>query len=248
MNTLSTLHTRAQASNDAYIKSFNDDIEKVFKKVSTLTIANLKGITINDVLSYELYFRKSLQKAGYYRLVNNLIDTQFNHIAAGTSDMFKAGGLKSAFTKENLAQLKVLKDMKRNLFTRIGDDAGLAVKRELYKYVISDSSLSVMANGIADHLPNTNLVRYSNTYARTAIGEFQQDVIDVRAQDMDGVWIYVGVADDRTRDYCNEVLADGRYYDDTEKADVENNPERAYNCRHRLYAVSLEYAKEEGYV
>ena len=138
--------------------------------------------------------------------------------------------------------------MKRDFFIRLGDDVGLSVKRELYKYVISDASLDDMATGIAQTLEGSNLAKYSQTYARTAIKDFQQEVIDLRAADIDeGVWVYVGVSDGRTRDFCRNVLKRNRYYNDSDKNRIENDQDRAYNCRHRFYKMDKQEAEANGY-
>jgi hypothetical protein len=138
--------------------------------------------------------------------------------------------------------------MKRDFFIRLGDDVGLSVKRELYKYVISDASLDTMTAGIAETLTGSNLAKYSQTYARTAIKDFQQEVIDLRAADIDeGVWVYVGVNDGRTRRFCRNVLKRNRYYDDSDKSRIENDQDRHYNCRHRFYKMSIEEAEDSGY-
>jgi hypothetical protein len=138
--------------------------------------------------------------------------------------------------------------MKRDFFVRIGDDVGLSVKRELYKYAISDASVDTMTSGIATTLKDSNLAKYSQTYARTAIGEFQQEVIDLRSADIDdGVWIYVGVNDGRTRDFCRRVLNRKECYDDGEKSKIAGDQDRAYNCRHKFYKITKERAEERGH-
>ena len=103
----------------------------------------------------------------------------------GTVNSFTAGGFdKAMFTADDAVKIQMLKNMKRNQFIRLADDIGLTVKRELYKYAISDASLVDMTKGIAQTLAGSNLAKYSKTYALTAIGEFQQELIDLRAKDV----------------------------------------------------------------
>lgn len=248
MPTLDAIHNQSQADIDKFIKQFDGEVEKVFERVRRIAQANLSGLSPDDVLEYEFIWREALREAGYYQIVNDLIDTQFDSIYAGTIQAFKTGGLSTAFTTDDATKIQMLKQMKRDFFIRLGDDVGLAVKRELYKYVISDASVDTMATGIANTLEGSNLAKYSKTYARTAIKDFQQEVIDLRAADIDeGVWVYVGVNDGRTRDFCRNVLKRNRCYNDSQKSRIENDPDREYNCRHRFYKMSKEEAKANGY-
>jgi hypothetical protein len=248
MPTLESIYNQSQADIDKFVSQFDGEIEKVFDRVRRIAQAKLAGLNTDDVLQYEFIWRQSLKEAGYYQLVNELIDTQFDSIYAGTLQAFEAGGLKTAFTTDDATKIQILKQMKRDFFIRLGDDVGLTVKRELYKYVISDASVDTMATGIAQTLEGSNLAKYSQTYARTAIGEFQQEVIDLRSAEIEeGVWIYVGVNDGRTRDFCRNVLKRNKYYDDSDKSRIENDQDRAYNCRHRFYKISEERAEERGY-
>ena len=248
MPTLDAIYTQSQSEVDAFVRQFEGEMEKVFDRVRRIAQANLAGLSPDDVLQYEFVWRQSLQEAGYYTLVNDLIDTQFDKIYSGTLQAFEAGGLSTAFTTDDATKIQILKQMKRDFFIRLGDDVGLSVKRELYKYVISDASVADMTAGIAQTLDGSNLAKYSNTYARTAIKDFQQEVIDLRAADIeDGVWVYVGVNDGRTRRFCRNVLKRNRYYDDSDKSRIENDQDRHYNCRHRFYKMSIEEAEDSGY-
>jgi len=248
MPTLDAIYNQSQKEVDAFVRQFEGEMEKVFDRVRRIAQANLAGLSPDDVLQYEFVWRQSLKEAGYYTLVNDLIDTQFDKIYSGTLQAFEAGGLSTAFTTDDATKIQILKQMKRDFFIRLGDDVGLSVKRELYKYVISDASLNTMTAGIAQTLDGSNLAKYSNTYARTAIGAFQQEVIDLRAADIeDGVWVYVGVNDGRTRRFCRHVLKRNRYYDDSDKSRIENDQDRAYNCRHRFYKMDKEEAESNGY-
>ncbi len=165
MPTLDAIHNQSQADIDRFIKQFDGEVEKVFERVRRIAQANLSGLSPDDVLEYEFIWREALREAGYYKVVNDLIDTQFDSIYAGTIQAFETGGLSTAFTTDDATKIQMLKQMKRDFFIRLGDDVGLAVKRELYKYVISDASVDTMATGIANTLEGSNLAKYSKTYA-----------------------------------------------------------------------------------
>jgi len=248
MPTLDAIYNQSQKEVDAFILQFEGEVEKVFERVKRISQSKLAGLSQDDVLKYEFIWRESLQEAGYYELVNDLIDKQFDSVYSGTIKAFDAGGLKTAFTAQDAQKIQILKQMKRDFFIRLGDDVGLSVKRELYKYAISDASIDTMTTGIAQTLEGSNLAKYSKTYARTAVQEFQQEVIDLRAADIDdGVWVYVGVSDGRTRDYCRNVLKRNKFYDDGDKNRIENDQDRAYNCRHRFYKMDKQEAEANGY-
>lgn len=248
MPTLDAIYNQSQADVDKFVSQFDGKVEQVFERVRRIAQAKLAGLSTDDVLQYEFIWRQSLKEAGYYQLVNELIDTQFDSIYAGTLQAFEVGGLKTAFTADDATKIQILKQMKRDFFIRLGDDVGLTVKRELYKFVISDASVDTMATGIAQTLEGSNLAKYSKTYARTAVGEFQQEVIDLRAADIDdGVWVYVGVNDGKTRRFCRNVLKRNACYNDSVKSRLANDSERDYNCRHRFYKMSKEEAEANGY-
>jgi hypothetical protein len=249
MPTLDSIYNQEQDRIDGFIKQFDGEAEEVFKRVQRIAQAQLAGISTDDILNYEFAWRDSLKQAGYYDLVNDLIDKQFDQMYQGTVNSFTAGGFdKAIFTADDAVKIQTLKNMKRNQFIRLADDVGLTVKRELYKYAISDASLVDMTKGIAQVLKDSNLAKYSKTYALTAIGEFQQELIDLRAKDVgDGVWVYVGVNDSATRQYCSGLLAKNKCYNDSKKNELEGNPKRRYNCRHRFYKMKKEEAKANGY-
>jgi len=248
MPTLDTIYNQSQSQIDGFIKQFDDEVQEVFQRVRNIAIAQLSQINADNVLEYEFIWRESLRQAGYYEIVNNLIDNQFDSIYAGVIDAFEAGGLATAFTEADASKIQILKQLRRDFFTRLGDDVGLSVKRELYRYVLADASLESITTGIEQQLITSDLARYSQTYARTAIKEFQQEVIDLRANDVgEGVWVYVGVNDGRTRRFCRNVLKRNKCYTDSEKSKIENDPDREYNCRHRFYKMSKEEAMKSGY-
>ena len=249
MPTLDSIYNKEQGRIDGFINQFDGEAEEVFKRVKRIAQAQLAGLSTDDILNYEFAWRDSLKQAGYYDLVNDLIDKQFDQMYQGTVNSFTAGGFdKAMFTADDAVKIQMLKNMKRNQFIRLADDVGLTVKRELYKYAISDASLVDMTKGIAQTLEGSNLAKYSKTYALTAIGEFQQELIDLRAKDVGkGVWVYVGVNDGATRKYCAHLLSDNKCYNDSKKNELEGNPKRRFNCRHRFYKMKKEEAKANGY-
>ena len=248
MPTLDKIYNKEQDRIDGFIKGFDKEADAVFKRVRRIATAQLAGLSTDNILSYEFAWRNALRDAGYYKMVNSLIDDRFNEMFGGTQEAFKTNGFDALFTAEDAAKIQIIKNMKRAQFAALADEVGLSVKRELYKYAISDASLVDMTKGIAQTLAGSDLAKYSKTYALTAIGEFQQELIDLRAKDVgDGVWVYVGVNDSATRQYCSGLLAKNKCYNDSKKNELEGNPKRRYNCRHRFYKMKKEEAKANGY-
>ena len=248
MPTLDTIYNKEQDRIDGFIKGFDKEADAVFKRVRRIATAQLAGLSTDNILSYEFAWRNALRDAGYYKMVNSLIDDRFNEMFNGTQEAFKTNGFDALFTAEDAAKIQIIKNMKRAQFTALADEVGLSVKRELYKYAISDASLVDMVAGLEQTLDDSDLAKYSKTYALTAIGDFQQELIDLMGKGVgEGVWVYVGVKDDKTREYCSHLLRDNKCYDDAKKNELERDSRRAYNCRHRFYKMKPEEAKEGGY-
>lgn len=242
-------HDEQQQLIDVILDSFDKDIEATIAFVEkTLNDTLLRfGVNERTALEFQVLFLDALEQAGYYDKVNDLIDNRFDELFKLVRDGFIEGGFNIKYTSEDLATITALKNLQLEQFNSLANDASIKVQQSLYKYTLSNASLSDIQAQLKQDFLGTNLAKYSTTLARTAIGDYQQSLIDLKAQDLDGVWIYVGPSDEVTRDYCEDVLNDRNYYNDTQKLKVQNNPDRRYNCRHRLRLVSLDYAKQRGY-
>jgi hypothetical protein len=250
MPTLEAIHSQNEKGIDKFLSQFDSEMEKVFTKVQAIASTALAGLSKNDVLQYEFVWREALKEAGYYKLVNKLIDDNFNSLHKGTVQAFEAGGLKAIFTAEDAVSIQAMKSMRRNFFMRLGDDVGLAVKKSLYGHVLADSTLVEMSASIATTLKDSNLAKHATTYARTAAAEFQQETIFMKASEFgdDGdVWVYVGVSDKKTRDFCQDVLDKNKAMTKKEALKVRGDKHRQFNCRHKLFNVSRDYAESSGY-
>jgi hypothetical protein len=248
MPTLDSIYNKEKGKVDGFIRKFDNEADAVFKRVQRIATAQLAGLSTDDILSYEFAWRNTLRDAGYYKMVNSLIDDQFNDMFEGTQKAFKTNGYDALFTADDAKKIQILKNMKREQFIKLADDIGLSVKRELYKYAISDASLDDMVKGLQQQLADSDLAKYSKTYALTAIGSFQQELIDLMGKAVgEGVWVYVGVKDDKTREYCSHLLRENKCYDDAKKNSLERDSRRNYNCRHRFYKMKREEAKAGGY-
>ena len=245
--TLNEVYNKQQDTAQQLYTSFDSRFDAVFANIISLATARLSGLNANDVLEYELVWQEILSEAGYYELVSEYVDISFDDVYDNTLKAFSTVGLATAFTESDLTKINILKSMHKEFFLKIGDDIGLTVKKHLYNYAISDASVSQMALNISKDIKDTGLAKYSKTYARTAITNYQQEVINVRSADEDGVWVYVGVSDGKTRPFCSKLLRANKYYTTAEKNKYERDEDREFNCRHRFYLVSKDWAEDENY-
>jgi len=231
------------------IKKFDGDMARVILEVERLTNKYLltNNVTALTSLDFDIAFNDILQKSGYYTLIRNMVDEDFNVLFGMIKDGFKEGGFLIEYTKSDLEKVMALKALQTNKFSVLGSTAGTTLKENLYRYSLSDYSIDDMAKQIAIDFKGTNLAKHSTTLARTAAGEFQQSVIDIESEGLDGVYLYVGVLDGVTRDFCSCVLRQKSYYNKDQKNKIQSDSKRKYNCRHRLRMVTEEYAKGNGY-
>jgi len=229
------------------VNLFNLELESVLKTVQELV--SIKAVELYDSpLEFDFAVQQILQEAGYYDLVNDFIDDSYDKSYGEIIALFEAGGLTATFTADDITSIKAIKQLDLDFFDDIGKQASSRLKADLYKYQISDLDTKTMVENIRDSLKDTNLVKYSSTYADTAISNFNQSMIDLKSADViDEVYIYRGVKDKKTRDFCRCLISQRKYYDKSDAGKIKNDKKRQYNCRHLIIAVSLDYALSRGY-
>lgn len=242
-------HEEQQKAIEEIITKFNGDMATIIAEIQKMINAYFMNNNISpaDALEFEIIIDQILTDAGYYVKVNQMIDSEYNKLFSLIESGFTAGGLAIAYTQEDLAVIQALKNIQLNKFSVLASTMGTVLRDNLYRYAISDYTKEDMALQILNDFNGTDMAKYSGTLAQTAIAEFQQSVIDVESKGLDGVWLYVGVQDDATRDFCNCVLNKNAYFDYATKIQIERDPQRRYNCRHRLRMVSEDYAKSQGF-
>lgn len=243
------LHDKQQQEIDKIVSSFDGDMGNIVLEVERLLnryMINNQTNTTN-ALKFDVEFNRILQESGYYDLVNRMIDTDYDKLFSLISEGFTAGGLALTYTADDLSRVMALKSLQANQFTIVGSTAGTTLRENIFKYALSNYTSEDMQKQIIADFKDTNLVKYSKTLANTSIKEFQESMIDIGAEGLDGVWLYVGVKDSSNRDFCRCILSKQSYYDDTEKNKLRYDPDRKYNCRHRFRMVTKEYAKKSGY-
>ncbi len=204
-------------------------------------------MSTTNALKFDIEFDRILTQSGYYDLVNRMIDNDFDELFTLISDGFAAGGVAIKYTADDLNKVMALKELVSNKFSVVGSTAGTTLRENLYKYALSNYSIEDMQSRLMEDFRGTNMVRHSKTLANTAIKEFQESMIDISAEGLDGVWLYVGVKDSQNRDFCRCVLSKNAYYDDDEKNKLKYDKDRQYNCRHRFRMVTEDYAIQSGY-
>ena len=235
-----------ETKTDREINLFNSRFESVLANIETLVIANAVE-AIKDPLQFDFVFQGILQESGYYKLVNSFIDDAYDKNYQDILAIFKEGGIDIVFSEDDLLRITELKKLDIETFANVGSQAANNLKKDIYKYSLSNLSTTELTNNIRQSLADTGLAKYSKTYAETSISNYNQAIINLKSEDAAGVWIYVGVSDKKTRDFCQDILEDKKYYNDSQKSKIENDKQRKWNCRHQLLLVSEDYAIKRGY-
>lgn len=232
---------------DEELNKFEKQIIKALQKVQTLVDVNLLE-DIKNPLEYDYKMQQYLNEAGYYKAVNNLVDNSFDVVYSSVSDAFVAGGISVIFGETDLVKINSLKQLTFDKYNALANESISTLKSNLYKYSLSNATAKDIANEMRMSLEGSGLAKYSKTYAETSISDYTQSIIDLKASDIsEGVWIYKGVSDLKTRPFCQCVLNKKYYYDDSEKTKIQFDGRRRWNCRHSFWKVTKEYAIEKGF-
>jgi len=243
------LHNKQQKAIEEILNSFDGDMVLVLKEIERLLNRYMltKSMSTTNALKFDIEFNRILQESGYYNLVNKMIDTDYDEMFTLISEGFAAGGLVTAYTAEDLSRVMALKALQVDRFSLIGTTAGTTLKESLFKYALSNYTVEDMQAQILKDFQGTTLAKHSKTLANTSIKEFQESMIDIGAEGLNGVWVYIGVRDSINRDFCRCVLDKNQYYGDEEKNKLKDDEDRRFNCRHRFRMVTEEYAIKSGF-
>lgn len=239
-----------QAINDSIdreVTLFSSAFEEVLKKIS-LALATMPD-DLNP-MDFDYRFQVILKEAGYYDMVNSFIDASYDKSYAEIKYLFEAGGLSMAYTENDIKSLLNIKNLDLEYFSQIGKDASGIIKRDLYKYALSDMSKVDMIENIKESLQGTGLAKYSKTYAQTALSNYYQSVIDIKSSEFDdAVFVYRGVDDANNRRFCQCLLDANKYYSRKDAMKIRSDKRRQYNCRHVIAPMHITFAEasyEEG--
>ena len=233
---------------DREVTLFNNEFERVLRIVEQLI--GIKALS-SDPLEFDRELQLILQEAGYYNLVNEFIDNSFDKNYAELIELLSLSGIALAFDEDDLEAIKVIKQLATQTFLDIGNQAANRLKQDLYKYNLSNLSRADLILNIQQSLRDTDLAKYSTTYADTALSDFQQQVIDNKIKEIadEIVYIYVGATPDKKiRDFCKCVIDKNRYYDKSEANKLKNDKRRKWNCRHTVMPIREDVAIDRGYI
>lgn len=229
---------------DREVTAFTSDFDNVLSEVERLLLASTLTA---DPLSFDLEFSMILDEAGYYTLVNHYIDDSYDQNYTELLALFKESGLDVTFTPDDLLIIQNIKELDTQLFLDIGVAAGHKLKSDIYKYKLTGLSRREMLANISESLKDTDLAKYSATYANTAISNFNQSVLDMKTSDMEGeVYIYRGVSDGDTRKFCKCVLDQKKFYNRANASSLRSDKRRQWNCRHLVVPMFRSAAEDLG--
>jgi len=242
-------HKQQQEAIEAIIKSFDSNIVSSIKDIEKLVLTELarQGINETTALNFQTTFNEILANSGYFEKINKLIDDDFDTLFKSIRKGVGEGGFDVLFTENDLSKFAALKQLQLDQFESLGAEAGRQLEQALLKYALSDFSLADAQAQLQRDFAGTNLSKHATTLARTAIGDFQQAVIDIKGAGVGAVWLYVGVDDGITRDFCKCVLNQNHFYTTDQKNLIMSNSLRRFNCRHRARPVSKEFALKNGF-
>lgn len=233
-----TLLEKNQEEMEALADEFEERFEEIFTLAFLLASAEILLLTSTTLNRWDERWSRVLQKAGFYDLLQEYskrldeIDKSARKIATGVVDKKKLSLLKKLQIKE---------------LEKIGIDAGLNLKKGLYKHIMVGVTQQDLVKAMAKDLQGSRFKSYAKTYVSTAVNDYRQLLLNERAKPAD-VWVYEGAdVDNKTRDFCKCVLNQQGYFNLDQKIAIELNPKRRYNCRHGLFPISEKEALKNGY-
>lgn len=196
-------HLAQQKAIEEILQNFDGNMARVILEVEKLISRWLLSNDINAVtaLEFDKVIDMALTESGYYDAVNKLVGKEFDKLYPMIQDGLAMGGLFSTYTSEDLAKITGLKVLEANKFSVLANNSSSVMRDNLYRYVLSDFTVDDIAKNVAKDFGDSPMVRYSKTLANTVVAELQQTTLDIVAEDLDGVYLYIGVQDSVTRDF-----------------------------------------------
>ena len=226
-------------------KRFNEIMTKLANILDVLAIEHY-----DEPLSLQIAINDALKDVGYFDLVDDIINDEYDKNYDNILALFTEGGFSITYTTQDIEIIKILKRLDFDKLLNLGTDLAMRLQRDFYKYTISDMSKETIIANLKKSLSDSNLLRYAKTYVETSISEFNQNLIDLKTADIpdSAVYIYRGVHDKKTREFCKCLINKKAYYTKVQSRVIKNDKRRQWNCRHLIVPISLDYAKTNGYV
>ena len=234
---------------DNILNTFEGDMARIILEMERLIQRFMfnTNLSTKEILDFTIMFNEALVNTGYYEAVNKMVGSDYDKLLPLVIDSYKMGGFITAYTADDLTTVMALKALEANKFSVMASSSATTLRDNLYRYSLGSFTKEDMTAQLIEDFRGTNISRYANTLANTAITEFNQSVVDTKAEGLDGVWVYIGVFDSVTRDYCKCILKKKHYYTREEKAVMQNDYKRKYRCRHIFKMVTPEWAELHGY-
>lgn len=183
----------------------------------------------------------ALERAGYTQLVARFSDASLDAVVDQVERLRGAAQLGPFIAADDVRILALKQLAAIDLFGQ-GDGLSLEVWRTLSRGIFTGRHLADLLNDLADTL-DTELSTARTLYD-TAVNVFSRQLEAMKATgEPDEVFAYVGPRDDKTREFCDDIV--GKVYMRTDIDAMDNGqlPDvfltgGGYNCRHQWMAVS----------
>lgn len=228
---------------------FNAEFENILLRIEDeIAISAIESI--GNPLEFDREVQRILNETGYYALINKFIDESYDKSYEEILSALKQAGISATFSTSDIATLEELKDLDIEFFKQIGNEASETLRRDLYKYQLSNMDKVTLTNNIRQSLLGSPLAKYSKTYAETALSNYHQAVFDLKIKGMENelVYVYTGASPDKIiRKFCKCVMKDNKYYSKSDGDSLKSDKRRKYNCRHNVIGITEKRAIELGY-
>lgn len=191
---------------------------------------------------------RALRDAGYDAAADRYVD-RYADVAERVRETFGVQGIRAEFSAVSLEGLETARTLDLRMFDQIGRDAAHVIQRSISQAVIYEQDYTTFVERLRQAIEGTDkrnapLANRANTFAGTAIAEFDATTTERLADDA-GVtrFRYWGPIDTITRPWCRGVLRDNRPRTKEEIEAIPKSPTNIYggtnfvarggiNCRH----------------
>jgi hypothetical protein len=238
---------------DKQLEQFAKDLARVMRQLDRQIVSIVNGAqTATDVFNATAILNsrpamlQALQEAGYTELTTEFV-SEYTAVPNLAKQAFAGRDLPapsfSTVNKETMLQI-ARADLEG--FASIGTKAMDDLRLGLYKQAVGGQPFAqlvetIRASTVGTTAAGSPLSNYSYTHANTAMLDFNGEVVRMAGESIgfdsdDSLWIVVGPDDDKTREVCEEALADPiRTKAEWQDAGYWGGTPGGWNCRHQLF-------------
>ena len=221
--------------------SIIEDIQNNVSQTLTQVSETLTQLDTSDlaIVARELDFLQELDRLGYNKAVNDLMNQYDNEIVEVFREANKRG---IQVNVASIRSLELLKELDTTTLLGKAQEYSTTLKSELLKGIIAGESSESISNRLKEQITTltstqTRLV-VNDSFSRFAsAAKFKafEDLDDIR-------YTYTGPNDGRTRDACSQVLndpqnAEGYTISEIDALPVGKAERGGFNCRHEWDVV-----------